>query len=165
VSFPSKGTKAPDAYVLSLRWLTVRSYSVAALRQRLQRKGCTAEDIEQAVQRCLELGYLNDERYARELASSLMRRGNAVGVRLQHELKKKGIAEPLAAEVISRCNEEFDEAQLLAEVVQRRYARIDLTEIDQRQKQRIVNYLQRRGFSLAMILHYLKQVKDSHVKR
>ncbi len=156
--------KAPKAYAQALRWLTVRPYSISALRQRLQRKGCEPKDIDQALARCQELRYLDDERYARDLAANLMRRGAAVGVRLLHELKKQGIDDVLATEVVNSVRNEHDEAELLSEVVQRRYANIELSDLDQRQKQRIVNYLHRRGFAIAMILQHLKKVKDSHVK-
>ena len=145
----------PDAYTLVLRWLTGRSYSEAELRKRLHRKECAEDDIEQALQRCLELGYVDDRRYAQELVARFMRRGDAVGIRLRQELKKKGLSADLAEEVIAEESQQYDEEQLLAQVVQRRYANIDFSAIDQRQQRRIVNYLYRRGFSLAMILHQL----------
>lgn len=153
-----------NAYALALRFLTMRSYSVAKLRQRLQSKGCDEAEIEQALDRCKELGYLNDERYAQDVATTLMQSGNAVGSRLLYELKKKGIDPQLAAQVSERCRDEYDEAELLMQIVQRRYAQVDFGDLEQRQKRRIVNYLHRRGFALATILHYLKQLKDSHVK-
>jgi len=153
-------TESPNTYALALRLLTGRARSVADLRRRLQRKGCETADIEQALSRCLELGYLNDEQYATDLASGLMRRGTAVGYRLRQELKKQGIDASLAAKVIEHCSREFDENEILAAVMQRRYADIDLTNLDKKQKQRIINYLQRHGFDLAMILQYLHRIKD-----
>jgi len=152
----SGADKTPKAYVLALRWLTVRPYSISALRQRLQRKGCESADIDQALARCQELRYLDDERYATDLAAGLMRRGAAVGMRLLHELKKQGIDDDLAAAVVDNICNEQDEEELLTSLLQRRYAHLDLTALEQRQKQRIVNYLQRRGFGLAMILQHLK---------
>jgi regulatory protein len=158
----------PKAYPLALRWLTVRARSVAALRKKLHDRGCEAKDIEAALQRCQELGYLDDHRYAVEVAGQLLRRGAAVGSSLVYELKKRGIAEHLATAAIEQCREEcaeYAEDKLLAALVQRRYANIDLVHLEQKQKSRIVNYLQRRGFALAMILNHLKEVKDLHVKR
>lgn len=151
----------PKAYPLALRWLTLRSRSEADLRQRLQQKGCEHDDIEHAVQRCLELGYLNDKNFALERASQLMRRGRAVGVRLKHELKKIGINDHHALHAIEQCQYEHDEEQILADLVHRRYARVDFTNLDQREQRRIVNYLQRRGFSLGLILDHLKKKKDT----
>ena len=151
----------PKAYPLALRWLTLRSRSEADLRQRLQQKGCDHDDIEQALQRCCELGYIDDQRYAIERAGQLMRRGRAVGVRLKHELKKQGINAQLALQAIEHCQQELNEEQILADLVQRRYANTDFTQLDQRQQRRIINYLQRRGFALGLILDHLKEKKDT----
>lgn len=152
---------APKAYPLALRWLTLRSRSETDLRQRLQQKGCDPDDIEQALQRCLELGYVDDQRYASERATQLMRRGRAVGVRLKQELKKEGISDHLAQQAIERCRQDLDEEQILADLVERRYTNTDFTQLDQRQQRRIVNYLQRRGFVLGLILDHLKEKKDT----
>ncbi len=151
----------PKAYPLALRWLTLRSRSEADLRQRLQQKGCDHEEIEHALQRCCELGYIDDQRYAIERAGQLMRRGRAVGIRLKQELKKEGINEQQAQQAIEHCCHDLDEGQILADLVQRRYASTDFTHLDQREQHRIVNYLQRRGFPLRLILDHLKKKKDT----
>ena len=62
-----------DPWPAALRILTRRDYSQAELRQRLKDKGFEPERIEKALQRCLELGYLDDIRYALNRASSLIR--------------------------------------------------------------------------------------------
>lgn len=151
----------PKAYPLALRWLTLRSRSEADLRKRLQQKECDHDDIEQAIQRCLELGYLDDHRYAIERSGQLMRRGRAVGVRLKHELKKEGINAHLAQQAIEQCQQDLHEEQILAELVQRRYTNTDFTQLDQREQRRIINYLQRRGFPLGLILDHLREKKDT----
>lgn len=145
----------PDPYALALRWLTRRSYSEADLRQRLRRKGCDDAAIEQALHRCRELGYIDDRRFAHQRAQQLWRQGRAVGPRLLQQLKQEGVNEALALEAIEQCRAEHDEPQLLTELVERRYGTLDFSSLDQRQRRRMVNYLQRRGFPLAMILNHL----------
>lgn len=90
-----------------------------------------------------------------------MRRGRAVGIRLKQELKKEGINEQQAQQAIEQCCYDLDEGQILADLVQRRYANTDFTQLDQREQRRIVNYLQRRGFPLGLILDHLKKKKDT----
>ena len=77
------GAKAERAnpWSAALRLLTRRDYSQSDLRQRLRDKGFEQDLIEAALQRCLELGYLDDQRYALNRATSLMRQGRAVGRR------------------------------------------------------------------------------------
>ena len=147
----------PDAYALCLRWLTRRARSESDLRCRLQQRGCDKDNIEQALQRCRELGYIDDPRFAVERASQLMRQGRAVGPRLMMELKKAGLPEALAFNAIEACREQFSETELLADLVERRYSNRDFTSLEDRDKRRIISYLQRRGFPLAMILDHLRE--------
>ncbi len=148
---------APDAYALCLRWLTRRARCESDLRRRLQQRGCVDQEIEQALQRCRELGYIDDPRFAVDRAAQLMRQGRAVGPRLIMELKKEGLPETLAIEAIEHCREQYSEKELLAELVERRYARLDFTALEERDKRRMIHYLQRRGFPLAMILDHLRE--------
>nr|WP_320115075.1 regulatory protein RecX [uncultured Desulfuromonas sp.] len=148
---------APDAYALCLRWLTRRARCESDLRRRLQQRGCVDQEIEQALQRCRELGYIDDPRFAVDRAAQLMRQGRAVGPRLIMELKKEGLPETLVIEAMEHCREQYSEKELLAELVERRYARLDFTALEERDKRRMIHYLQRRGFPLAMILDHLRE--------
>ncbi|RME37475.1 MAG: regulatory protein RecX, partial [Deltaproteobacteria bacterium] len=54
----------PDAWQLALRLLTRRDYSSCELTARLRQRGCPQEEIEKALDRLQQLGYLDDRRYA-----------------------------------------------------------------------------------------------------
>jgi regulatory protein len=78
---------AEDAAV---RYLAARSHSRQELRRKLVRKGFEDEEIEAALGRLAELGYLNDEAFARSL---VRRRSASRGpAALAAELGSKGIS-------------------------------------------------------------------------
>lgn len=146
-----------DAFQAAVRLLKCRERSERELRQRLARKGFAPSDIDGAMHRCRELGYVDDRRFARSRGRQLLASGRAVGGRLRHELQMAGIAEELVEESLSELGEEFDEEALLTELLQRRHASFDYRQADEREKRRVINYFQRRGFALATILKHLKK--------
>lgn len=146
-----------DPYAVALRLLTGRDYSRAELAARLQQRGFSNEQIDGALRRCSELGYLNDERYALERARSLLRSGRAVGNRLFADLRQRGIPSDMAEEAASQAAEEFDQEALFEQLLQQRFAGFSFSLANDRDKQRVVNYFRRRGFDLTLILNRLRK--------
>ena len=145
-----------SAFDCSLRVLALRDHSEAELRRKLKEKGYEAEEIEQSVARLHALGYLDDARFARLFASSAMRNGRGYGGRLKLELARRGVAPQIVAEVLSVLEQEFSEGELLAEMIARRFAGFDPTQATEKERRRVVGYLQRKGFSLSAIFAKLK---------
>jgi len=92
----------PIAMGRALNLLGYRARSEAELRERLQRYGYIEETIEGVVLRLEELGYVDDAEFAREKAHEKARRYGPR--RVSVELKKSGVGEALAREVVE---EEF----------------------------------------------------------
>jgi regulatory protein len=141
-----------DPWPAALRILTRRDYSQAELRQRLIDKGFDQERIDAALQRCLELGYLDDARYALNRATSLMNQGRAVGKRVLLDLRQHGVNEETAARALALAREACDEDQLLAEILERRFADFNYDSAPTKERRRVVHFLQRRGFTIDRIM-------------
>ncbi len=144
-----------DPWPAALRILTRRDYSRGELRNKLIDKGYAAERVEETLRRCLELGYLNDQRFATNRATSLMRQGRAVGYRVLQDLRQRGISEDLAELALAKARETLDESHLLDKILSRRFTDFDYSAAPAREKRRVVNFLQRRGFSLGLIMEHL----------
>ncbi|MCA1796338.1 MAG: regulatory protein RecX [Desulfuromonadaceae bacterium] len=150
------------AYAHALRLLTVRARSVADLRRRLHKKEYPQQQIDAAIARCSELNYINDPRTAHERTRSLMRNGK-VGPRVRQQLFKEGFEEQDIETAIEDCRCEYDEREILAEVFTRRFDARKTDLHDPRQRRRVVGYLQRRGFSLNIILEHINErLRDLH---
>ena len=149
-----------SAFDCSLRVLALRDHSEAELRRKLSAKGYEDEEIGAAVARLFELNYLDDLRFARSFASSALRNGRGYGVRLKMELSRRGVAAKIVTQVLGEMSEEFSEKELLAQLVARRYPGFDAGSAPEKEKRRVVGYLQRKGFSLSAIFRELNAHQD-----
>lgn len=144
-----------DPWPAALRILTRRDYSQAELRQRLAEKGFDQARIDNTLQRCIELGYLDDARFALHRATSLMRQGRAVGTRILLDLRQHGVSEEAACKALALAREACDEEQLLAELLERRFPDFDYSSATAKERRRVVHFLQRRGFPINRIMEQL----------
>jgi regulatory protein len=146
-----------DPWPAALRILTRRDYSQSELRQRLTDKGFDPARIEAALKRCLELGYLDDARYALNRATSLMNQGRAVGKRVLLDLRQHGVNEETANRALEQAREACDEELLLASLLERRFADFNYDSAPAKERRRVVHFLQRRGFTIDRIMAQLTQ--------
>jgi len=140
-----------------LRLLTGRDYSHAELRQRLFDRGFEPDRIDDALQRCLELGYLDDNRYALNRATSLLTQGRAVGPRVLADLRRHGVSDEVACRALEKALESCDENQLLRSLMDRRFPDFDYDSASLKERRRVLHYLQRRGYPLSRIMDQLKR--------
>lgn len=146
-----------DALAAALRLLARRGRSEAELADRLRQKGFGEEAVTAVLARCRQLGYLDDARFARGRARELMRGGRAVGPRVLADLRQRGVAESTAFAALDEVEEEFSADDLLADLQRRRFPEFAWPAADDRQRQRVVNFFLRRGFSLARVLSFLRE--------
>lgn len=118
-------------------------------------RGFDPEEIEVTLQRCTELGYLDDVRYAVNRATSLMRQGRAVGWRILADLRQRGIDAELSEQALAAARDTCDEDGLLSELVSRRFPGFDYHTAPAGEKRRVIHFLQRRGFTIDRIMPQL----------
>jgi regulatory protein len=140
----------------ALRVLALRDHSAAELRRKLKTKGYEEAEIEGSIARLLELSYLDDARFARSFVESSIRNGRGYGARLKLELARRGVAGDIVQETLAQASEEFGEAATLARTIERRFAGFDPDTASDKERRKVVAYLQRKGFSLSAILAGLK---------
>ena len=117
----------------ALALLARRAYTEAELRRRLSRY--PEAEVEEALARLREWGYLDDRAYAEGFARSRKRRWGSG--RLRAELLRRGVGEEVVEEVLPGEDEEVEAAvSLLA----RRWSRLG------GDRRRAVGFLLRRGF-------------------
>ena len=71
--------------------LSARMHSAGELAEKLQRKGYEEAEINEALSRLRDYGYLDDQRYADALSRSLQRRGYGPG-RVSAELSRRRVS-------------------------------------------------------------------------
>jgi len=152
---PDPGTQE-RTYQAALRLLGRCDRSETDLARRLKRQGFEESRVNAAIDRCRELGYLDDQRLATRWAEQLLTSGRAAGPRLRLELLKKGIAKELAETAAATAEASASPATALTELRRRRFPSFSYRQADASERRRVVNFFQRRGFPLGMILEQLK---------
>ncbi|KAF0220914.1 MAG: regulatory [Geobacteraceae bacterium] len=152
--------EAEKAFVRALGFLARRDHSEAELVRKLREKGISAGVIAEVVQRLKDLRYLDDRRFAEQWAQSAVKSGRGYGPRLRQELSQRGVAREIITEVLAGIAAEHDETETLTALIARKFAGFDPMAASDREKRRLFNYLQRRGFSTAVILAYFHIYKQ-----
>jgi len=144
----------PVAMGRALNLLGYRARSRAEIRERLGRYGYAGETIEAVVLRLEELGYLDDAEFARLKAREKARRYGPR--RVSVELRKSGVGEELAREVVA---EEFADRSEVGEArsaAARRYN----TRGSDAEARRVYGFLVRRGYSAEVCVRVAREYRE-----
>jgi regulatory protein len=150
--------EAKKALATALGILARRDHSEAELARKLREKGISAGAVAAVVQRLKDLHYLDDGRFAQQWATSAVSSGRGYGPRLRQELSRRGVAKEIVNEVLAGIATEYDETETLTSLMARKFAGFDPGAADDREKRRVFNYLQRRGFSVGVILEHFHNI-------
>jgi regulatory protein len=143
-------------YQYALRLLTGRDYSVARIRQKLAARDAAGDDVETVLERLQREGWLDDKRYAERFAGAALASGRCYGARLRVEMRRKGFTAEVVAETLAPLLAESDEISEVRSAAERRYPGFSYSAASDRDKRRVVGFLQRRGFGLSAIMRALR---------
>jgi regulatory protein len=138
--------------------LAGRELSEAQVRQRLARRKHDADDIDRAIERLKEGGYIDDARAAAVIArreTTVRRRGKA---RVSNRLRAAGIAATVADRAIEQVFKEVDADALLDASLERRLRGRTRIE-DDKEMQRLYRYLVGQGFEGDRVLAKLRKLR------
>jgi len=145
----SGGGPATGPFDRALLILAGRPHSAAELRLKLRRRGHDADEVESALTRLRELGYLDDAAFAQSLVGWRSRsRGRRA---IASELAARGVPREVSAAVLAEVD---PEAELAA--AQALLARSLRDRGDERELSRAVAKLRRRGFDADTIQSALR---------
>lgn len=94
------------AFAHATKLISGRDKTAAQVREALERKGFSRDEIDAAIERCRELKYLDDARVAKRLALEALNDG-WVGDALLGKLSSKGLDERTAHDAIMLAREEL----------------------------------------------------------
>ena len=142
-----KGPPASTALEAATRLLARRAHSRLELRQKLHRRGYDPEEVEAAVGRLAELGYVDDAAFAR----GLVRRRSAVRgpLALAGELSARGIDRAGIAAALEGVDPE-EQLAAATQLAERLYAERPLPGYKE-VLDRVGSKLMRRGFSAGVV--------------
>lgn len=129
--------------------LDLRDHSERELRNKLSRK-YDENSVNTAMEKLLDLGLVNDRRYAELLVRELYERKKYGRNRVKNELYKRGIDSEIINEVIEEYENESeqDNIQTIVDIIRKKYYN---KLIDEKSRQKVVAALVRLGYSFSDI--------------
>lgn len=129
--------------------LDLRDHSERELRTKLSRK-YDENSVNTAMEKLLDLGLVNDRRYAELLVRELYERKKYGRNRVKNELYKRGIDSEIINEVIEEYENESeqDNIQTIVDIIRKKYYN---KLIDEKSRQKVVAALVRLGYSFSDI--------------
>lgn len=143
-----------------LDYMAYRPRTRKEINQRLEALKVPEEIGQRIAERLDELGYLDDERFAKQWAASRQRSKGFGPRRLEMELIRKGIEASLARKAVQEaCSEDEMADQLRAQVAKARH-KYRHEGNDQKRSQKMIGFLARRGFEMGAIRDAIQQSED-----
>jgi regulatory protein len=133
----------PLAMNRALGILSHRARAKGELRERLVQAGYAEETVSAVVVRLEELGYLDDEEFARNLAREEARKKYGPH-RILGDLRRAGVDEEVAQETVEEEFAERSEYETALAIARQRY---NTGEGSDAQARRVYGFLMRRGYS------------------
>lgn len=146
------------AFNSALYSLDLRDHSVREMRMKLLRK-YEPEYVDSAIDRLVELGLLNDERYAENLARSLFEHKKYGKNRIKSELFRRGIDSETVNCVIDEIfeSEETDNVERIVDIIRKKYYN---KMIDENSRRRVFSALMRLGYGYSDIRQAMSEFSD-----
>lgn len=145
----------PNAKDIALKYLSRSSRSVREVELKLREKDIDEHTIEETINYLLELGYLNDETFAKQWADSKIKLRLWGKNRIIQGLKQKGIAEEIIKQVVG--NTEEGELHTAKAALEKWVKKQKQEKQKEKLKQKAFRHLQAKGFAKYNILHAMKE--------
>jgi regulatory protein len=146
-----------SAKAAALRFLKIRPRSIGELKEKLEGKGFSSEDIKAAIGDLTASGLLDDRAFTKSWINYRLARPFGFR-RIIQELKSKGVDAQIIEQAIEEIDPQYSPEATALDLAQRRWQR--LPNIDaQKKKKRVLDFLLRRGFDVDIVMKVLKKLK------
>ena len=144
----------------AFRFLSYRDRSHWELTQFLKKKEYSHPMIQQTLDYLTELNYINDQRFALQWSQFKINKNKIGRSRLYMELSGKGIGKAIIEKTLNAIYKDNPEKDLAEQCARKKWVSLKGVE-KEKKKQRLVQCLQRRGFSSDIIYQSLKTLTNS----
>lgn len=138
--------------------LDFRDHSVREMRMKLLRK-YEPEAVESAIEHLVELGLLDDERFAENFAHELFQYKKYGKNRIKSELFRRGIDADIVNNVLDEIfeSEETDNVERIVDIINKKYYN---KMIDEKSRQKVFAALMRLGYGYSDIRQAMSEFSD-----
>ncbi len=144
----------------AVKLLAAKPRSVGELRERLLEKNWTnAEIVTGVIEKLKEYGYLDDEKYASDLALSKLRQKPQGKRRLQQAMSQKKLDREVVDTAINAAFGKMPEAELIDQAIEKRIRLKGRPETREDTK-KFYDYLLRQGFGFDLIRAKMSEIAN-----
>lgn len=146
-------------WTYALRVLGGRAHSTGELREKLRRRAARAADVDDALARLKDAGYLDDRRFAEGFATSRLSGEKFGRTRVIRDLRQHRVAPALAEKTVQKVYQDVDEEAMIEDWIRRKYRLATREGLFKDQKDMASAYgrLARAGFRTGEIVKVLKR--------
>lgn len=139
-----------ELYDHAVSLLVRRDYASSELIRVLSKVTENREDIDKALSRLIECGYLDDHRLINHLIDKQIRKKHGPA-RIKQEIRQKGFSQELVEQILEKVD--VDWYAMAKELKVSKFGDVVVSEAKEKNKQ--IRYLQYKGFSMDMIFEAL----------
>lgn len=142
----------------ALRLLNFKMRTSNEIKQRMREKEYSDEVIEKTIDYLYYLNYLDDREYAQKFIkdkSNLKKMGKE---RIKRELYAKGVDDEIIKEEIENIVDEEDEYETAMELAIKKLETTYRNDDKNARYRKLGGFLQRRGYSMGMVMKILKEI-------
>lgn len=137
------------AELAALRLLAKRDYFTFQMRKRLKERRLSDKSVDYALDKCLSLGYLDDERLTESFISFLKRKGKGPRYIAQKLKERLGFLPDISRDL-------DEEKALVAQLLKKKFPH--LCDGGERERSRAIRFLLGRGFEMGLIIQEVKKL-------
>ncbi|MGD9006517.1 MAG: regulatory protein RecX [Desulfobacteraceae bacterium] len=141
----------------ALRLLTLRDHGCAELAQKLKQRGFGDQEIRLAVNECIRLNYLDDERFSLIFLRQLVRKGYGPK-QIQQRMRGKGISDAMIEKALSDHFPESMQVETCRMTANKKLSSATFVAKSGEINVRLYRFLYGRGFNRDMIRQVLDQI-------
>jgi regulatory protein len=149
----------PDERCLNaaLRLLTRRDHGCAELAKKLKQRGFGNRHVKLAIEKCIRLSYLDDERFSLNFLRQLVRKGYGPK-QIQQRLHLRGIPGPIIEQVLVENLPDTLQVETCRMTANKKISRADAVSRPGELKVRLYRFLFGRGFNPEVIRQVLDEI-------
>ncbi len=154
----AKGTQGLSPMDYALSYLTARDRTVYEMQTYLDGKAFGEADIDATIARLIELGLLDDRRFAEQFVKTRLASKPLSRSHLYRQLTEHHIAKDIVLEALESVPEEteLDNALMIAQKYTRQFRSLE----PEKRRMRVLSRLQARGFGADVSYKVLRMAED-----
>jgi regulatory protein len=156
---PRKKLPARELFEYAVRSLARRGQSSAELRAKLRERAEDPLDIDPAIARLREYGYLDDKRFAEQFATARLENQRFGRARTLNDLRGRRVVAPIVEAAVENAYKDTNEVALVEDYIRRKFRNAPREHLFESDKDLAAAYrrLLRAGFRSGVVIPVLKR--------